>query len=154
MENFQKTWEEVVELKARVAALIRKAEIREMSTEVIDKHTVVIEKLSEVEKALEELDGVITNNYNTIANGNDRDKKIFLLDKSTFPDALTFSESDLEAMVASGNYFDDDIIKIDANGYDSVREAIKNEWCNLSSESLEDDLERVFNYCYVISFGF
>ena len=93
------------------------------------------------------MDGIMAN-INKGAN-NGRDKKVFLLDRSTFPDALTFSESDLEAMVASGNYFDDDIVKIDANGYDSVKEAIKNEWCNFS-----EDLEDVLKDWYVIPFGF
>ena len=150
--GFQKTWEEVAELKAMVSSLIRKSEIREMNT-------VVIDKLSDVENALEELDEIITDinngDYEPCAINCERDKKIFLLDKMTFPNALNFSgsEDELEEMISSNSYFDDDIVKIDANGYDSVREAVKHEWCNLSSES-EEDLEDVLKDWYVIPFGF
>ena len=152
--NFQTTWEEVVEMKGEVAALLQKAEIRGMNP-------IVIDKLSEVKKGMEELDGIMSKinldgimaNINKGAN-NGRDKKVFLLDKMTFPNALNFSgsEDELEEIIASNNYFDDDIVKIDANGYNSVREAIKNEWCNLSSDS--EDLEDVLKDWYVIPFGF
>lgn len=152
--NFQTTWEEVVELRGKVTALFRKAEIRVMNP-------IIIDKLSEVKKAMEELDGIMSKinldgimaNINKGVN-NGRDKKVFLLDKMTFPNALNFSgsEDELEEIIASNNYFDDDIVKIDANGYNSVREAIKNEWCNLSSDS--EDLEDVLKDWYVIPFGF
>ena len=74
------------------------------------------------------------------------DKKIFLLDKEQYTkeqiDNLT--EKDLEEWVAEEDYDDNDsIIKIDANGYASVDEAIDEEMSMLNKEDY-----------YIRSFGF
>ena len=58
------------------------------------------------------------------------DKKIFLIDKSSYRRELVenLTEKDLEEWVAEEDYNDDyTIVKIDANGYDSVEEAFINE---------------------------
>ena len=58
------------------------------------------------------------------------DKKIFLLDKSYYPQTMVdnLTEKDLEKWVAEEDYNDDyTIVKIEANGYDSAEEAIINE---------------------------
>lgn len=58
------------------------------------------------------------------------DKKVFLLDKSYYSKSMvsSLSEKDLEEWLAEedndGSYT---IVKIDANGYNSVEEAIINE---------------------------
>lgn len=74
------------------------------------------------------------------------DKKIFLIDKSSYRRELVenLTEKDLEEWVAEEDYNDDyTIVKIDANGYDSVDDALNGEvmWCDL------DDY-------YVFVFGF
>ena len=74
------------------------------------------------------------------------DKKIFLLDKEQYNkeqvDGLT--EKELEEWVAEEDYDDHySIIKIDANGYTSVDEAIDEEMSMLNKEDY-----------YVRSFGF
>jgi hypothetical protein len=74
------------------------------------------------------------------------DKKIFLLDKDKYQEEVVanLSEKDLEEWVAEEDYNGDyTIIKIDANGYNSVQEAIKGEGliCNLEDY-------------YVFTFGF
>lgn len=74
------------------------------------------------------------------------DKKVFLLDKDKYQKEFVsnLSEKDLEKRVAEEDYNGDDtIIKIDANGYNSVSEAIKGEGltCNLEDY-------------YVFAFGF
>ena len=74
------------------------------------------------------------------------DKKIFLLDKDKYQEELVanLSEKDLEEWVAEEDYNDDcTIIKIDANGYNSVQEAIK-------GEGITCDLEEY----HVFTFGF
>ena len=74
------------------------------------------------------------------------DKKVFLLDKEQYNkeqvDGLT--EKDLEEWVAEEDYDDNySVIKIDANGYTSVDEAIDKEMSMLNKEDY-----------YVRSFGF
>ena len=74
------------------------------------------------------------------------DKKIFLLDKEQYTkeqiDNLT--EKDLEEWVAEEDYDDNDsIIKIDANRYASVDEAIDEEMSILTKDEY-----------YIRSFGF
>lgn len=74
------------------------------------------------------------------------DKKIFLLDKSYYSKTMVsnLSEKDLEEWIAEEDYNGDyTIIKIEANGYDSVDDALNGElmWCDL------DDY-------YVFTFGF
>lgn len=74
------------------------------------------------------------------------DKKIFLIDKSSYRRELVenLTEKDLEEWVAEDDYNDNyTIVKIDANGYDSVNDALNGEvmWCDL------DDY-------YVFAFGF
>ena len=74
------------------------------------------------------------------------DKKIFLLDKSYYPQTMVdnLTEKDLEKWVAEEDYDDDyTIVKIEANGYDSIDDALNGEimWCDL------DDY-------YVFAFGF
>ena len=74
------------------------------------------------------------------------DKKIFLLDKEQYTkeqvDGLT--EKDLEEWVAEEDYDDNySIIKIDANGYTSIDEAIDGEMSMLYKEDY-----------YIRSFGF
>ena len=57
------------------------------------------------------------------------DKKVFLL-QGNYPKAIldNLTEKDLEEWVAEEDYNDDyTIVKIDANGYDSVEEAFINE---------------------------
>ena len=74
------------------------------------------------------------------------DKKIFLLDKSTYRKELVnnLSEKDLEEWVAEDDYNDNyTIVKIDANGYDSVEDAFINE---MPFADMDD--------YYVFAFGF
>lgn len=74
-----------------------------------------------------------------------KDKKIFLLDKETYTEkqANSLTEKDLEKWVAEEDYENDyTIMKIDANGYKSVEDALLGEgW--LSPEDY-----------YIRSFGF
>lgn len=58
------------------------------------------------------------------------DKKIFLLDRQHYRSELVenLTEKDLEEWVAEEDYDDNyTIIKIDANGYNSVEEALEEE---------------------------
>ena len=58
------------------------------------------------------------------------DKKVFLLDKERYTEEMVanLTEKDLEKWVAEEDYNDDyTIVKIDANGYDSAKEAFVNE---------------------------
>jgi hypothetical protein len=55
MDNFQKTWEEIVELKAKVNALERKAQIREIHCDVIDKLAKVSDTLKELEEMMTDI---------------------------------------------------------------------------------------------------
>ena len=78
----------------------------------------------------------------------ERDKKIFLLDKERYTkeqiDNLT--EKDLEEWVAEEDYNENySIIKIDANSYGNVNEAIDSELAFLSC-GIDD--------YYIFSFGF
>ena len=71
------------------------------------------------------------------------DKKVFLLDKSRYwlPNFLldaNLTEKEKENLVA-----DEDVIKIDANGYDSAEDAIMNE---MPFADIDD--------YYVFAFGF
>lgn len=73
-----------------------------------------------------------------------KDKKIFLLDKDTYTEkqANSLTEKDLEKWVAEEDYENNyTIMKIDANGYKSVEDALLGEGC-LSPEDY-----------YVRSFG-
>jgi SepF-like predicted cell division protein (DUF552 family) len=75
-----------------------------------------------------------------------RDKKVFLLDKKCYRKEMVenLTEKDLEEWVAEEDYEDNyTIIKIDANSYESVDEAIESEMMLFD----EDDY-------YVFSFGF
>ena len=57
------------------------------------------------------------------------DKKVFLLDKEHYTEEMVanLTEKDLEKWVAEEDYNDDyTIVKIDANGYDSAKEAFVN----------------------------
>ena len=75
------------------------------------------------------------------------DKKVFLLDKDYYSKEQieNLTEKDLEEWVAEEDYNDNyTILKIDANGYSTPQEAIKEEGCGLYNEK---------NY-YIISFGF
>lgn len=73
------------------------------------------------------------------------DKKVFLLDKDYYSRSMVdnLTEKDLEEWVAEESYTEDfTIIKIDANDYDSVDEAIEGEGI-------------LFDECYyVFAFGF
>lgn len=74
------------------------------------------------------------------------DKKIFLIDRNYYRREMVenLTEDELEDWVAEDSYDDNEtIIKIDANAYDNVNDAIDNElvYCDL------DDY-------YVFSFGF
>ena len=74
------------------------------------------------------------------------DKKIYLLDKSAYRKELVnnLSEKDLEEWVAEDDYNDNyTIVKIDANGYDSVEDAFINE---MPFADMDD--------YYVFAFGF
>lgn len=74
------------------------------------------------------------------------DKKVFLLDKSYYPQTMVdnLTEKDLEKWVAEEDYDDDyTIVKIEANGYDSAEEAIINE---MPFADMDD--------YYVFAFGF
>jgi hypothetical protein len=76
------------------------------------------------------------------------DKKIFLLDKECYSKELidNLTEKDLEEWVAEEDYNDNySIIKIDANSYGSVKEAIDNELAFLA---------RGIDDYYIFSFGF
>lgn len=56
--------------------------------------------------------------------------KVFLLDKERYTEEMVanLTEKDLEKWVAEEDYNDDyTIVKIDANGYDSAKEAFVNE---------------------------
>ena len=58
------------------------------------------------------------------------DKKIFLLDKNVYDDKFvnSLTEQKLEEIVASDDYeVNDAILKIDATGYGSAEQAIKEE---------------------------
>ena len=74
------------------------------------------------------------------------DKKVFLLDKDHYTKEMVenLTEKDLEEWVAEEDYEENySILKIDANDYNSVEDAINKEgW-----DYLKDD-------CYVVSFGF
>lgn len=59
-----------------------------------------------------------------------RDKKIFLLDKEVYTEKQvnSLTEKDLEKWIAEEDYEDDyTILKIDANGYKSVEDALLGE---------------------------
>lgn len=74
------------------------------------------------------------------------DKKIFLIDKTSYRRELVenLTENDLEKWVAEEDYNDDyTIVKIDANGYDSVEDAFINE---MPFADMDD--------YYVFAFGF
>lgn len=74
------------------------------------------------------------------------DKKIFLIDKTSYRRELVenLTEKDLEEWVAEEDYNDDyTIVKIDANGYDSVEDAFINE---MPFADMDD--------YYVFAFGF
>lgn len=74
------------------------------------------------------------------------DKKIFLMDKSSYRRQLVekLTEKDLEEWVAEDDYNDNyTIVKIDANGYDSVEDAFINE---MPFADMDD--------YYVFAFGF
>lgn len=76
------------------------------------------------------------------------DKKVFLLDKSYYSETmllnLNLTEKDLEKWVAEEEYNDDyTIVKIEANGYDSAKEAFINE---MPFADIDD--------YYVVAFGF
>ncbi len=76
------------------------------------------------------------------------DKKIFLIDKSCYRKELVenLTEKDLEEWVADNDYEgDNSILKIDANAYDSVDEAI-------DGEGLSSFMD--LNDYYVFTFGF
>lgn len=74
------------------------------------------------------------------------DKKVFLLDKSHYPETMVsnLTEKDLEELVAEEGYNEDyTIVKIDANGYDSSEEAFVNE---MPFADMDD--------YYMVAFGF
>jgi len=74
------------------------------------------------------------------------DKKVFLLDKERYTEEMVanLTEKDLEKWVAEEDYNDDyTIVKIDANGYDSAKEAFVNE---MPFADIDD--------YYVLAFGF
>lgn len=74
------------------------------------------------------------------------DKKIFLIDKTSYRRELVenLTEKDLEEWVAEDDYNDNyTIVKIDANGYDSVEDAFINE---MPFADMDD--------YYVFAFGF
>ena len=74
------------------------------------------------------------------------DKKAFLLNKSNYSEEeiKRLTEIDLEKLVEKEDYDDDySIIKLDANGYNSISETLKNE---LSFIDFDD--------FFIISFGF
>ena len=74
------------------------------------------------------------------------DKKIFLIDKTSYRRELVenLTEKDLEQWLAEEDYDDNyTIIKIDANGYDSVEDAFINE---MPFADMDD--------YYVFAFGF
>ena len=74
------------------------------------------------------------------------DKKIFLLDREYYSEGFvsTLTEKDLESFVSKEDYEDNDtIIKIDANGYESVEAALDDALLIMPEE-----------YYYIISFGF
>lgn len=74
------------------------------------------------------------------------DKKVFLLDKERYTEEMVanLTEKDLEKWVAEEDYNDDyTIVKIDANGYDSAKEAFINE---MPFADIDD--------YYVLAFGF
>lgn len=74
------------------------------------------------------------------------DKKVFLLDKEHYTEEMVanLTEKDLEKWVAEEDYNDDyTIVKIDANGYDSAKEAFVNE---MPFADIDD--------YYVLAFGF
>lgn len=75
------------------------------------------------------------------------DKKVFLLDKVwyTKKGAESYSEEDLEKIVATESYQDDcTIIKIDANGCNTIDEALKE----------YGDIDSIKNDYFVLDFGF
>lgn len=74
------------------------------------------------------------------------DKKIFLIDKTSYRRELVenLTEKDLEEWLAEDDYNDNyTIVKIDANGYDSVEDAFINE---MPFADMDD--------YYVFAFGF
>lgn len=76
------------------------------------------------------------------------DKAIYLLDKTNYRYDIikNLTHKDLEEWVAENDYEgDNSILKIDANGYNSVDEALSEEmpW-----------VDNVENYYWVFSFGF
>lgn len=74
------------------------------------------------------------------------DKKIFLIDRNYYRREMVenLTEDELEDWVAEDSYDDNEtIIKIDANAYDNVNDAIDNE---LVFSDIDD--------YYVFSFGF
>ena len=90
------------------------------------------------------------NNFVSLQHNKNRlrimDKKIFLLDKEQYTKEQVdgLAEKDLEEWVAEEDYNDNySIIKIDANGYASVDEAIDEEMSMLTKDEY-----------YIRSFGF
>ena len=80
------------------------------------------------------------------------DKVIYLLDKSYYSETMVsnLTEKDLEEWVAEEDYEDNyTIVKIDANGYDSIDAAIRAEMGDFWM-----DYTKAKDMCYIISFGF
>ena len=143
--GFYKTWEELTDLSASVNALARKAQIREVHTDIVNAFDNVIMELNEIESMFIEIEN---GDYD---NDDDGDKKVFLLDKDTFSlqEVNHLTEDKLEQMVGSGNYFEDDLVKIDANGYRTIEEAIKSLYDN--DVNMDDLAENYHIKAYRIS---
>ena len=74
------------------------------------------------------------------------DKVIYIIDKTTYSEEKVrrLSREELEELCSMDNYLDDNqILKVDANGYNSVKEALEGE-----------DLEQYADWSFVIAFGF
>jgi hypothetical protein len=74
------------------------------------------------------------------------DKVIYIIDKTTYSEEKVrrLSREVLEELCSMDNYLEDNqILKVDANGYNSVKEA-------LEGEGLEQNVE----FSFVIAFGF
>lgn len=82
------------------------------------------------------------------------DKSIFLLDKEKYTkeEAESLSQESLEEIVSLESYDDDStVMKVDANGYNSVEEALKEEGLEYAKAYNEDKPDEFF---HIIAFGF
>lgn len=85
------------------------------------------------------------------------DKRIFLLDKEKYTkeEAESLSQEILEGIVSLESYDDDStVMKVDANGYNSVEEALKEEGLEYAKAYNFEYEHKPDEFFHIIAFGF